>query len=144
MACRRVPVTLLDVSYQMFVQRFEHGEAVPMPSAAFHAVFGPHVDRTEPEFHLWHVHASDGGEADLYATVTPESFGGFMISRFSAGVVLDLVVEFARQADAVILPPGCPALLAAETQRRQLPDEFQHEAVIVAHSRDIEDVFRAC
>lgn len=139
-----MPVSLLDVGYDMFVQRFEHGEAAPLPSAAFHAVFGPHVDRTEPEYHLWHVHVSDDGEADLYASVTPETFGGFMISRFSAGVVLDLLMEFARQADAVVLPPGCPALLAAETQRRHLPEEFQHEAVIVAGSRDIEDIFRTC
>jgi hypothetical protein len=140
----RCLVTLLDVGYDMVVQRFEHGEGAPMPSAAFHAVFGPHIDRMEPDYHLWHVRVSDGGEADLYATVTPETLNGFVISRFSAGVVLDLVMEFARQADAVVLPPGCPALLAAETQRRHLPDEFQREAVTVAGSGDIEGIFSTC
>lgn len=38
------PVSSLVVSYDVFVQGFHYGDAAPLPSAAFHAVFGPHVD----------------------------------------------------------------------------------------------------
>jgi len=48
-----------------------------------------------------------------------------------------------QRFEHVVLPPGCPALLATETRRRHLPDEFQHEAVIVADSGDTEDIFGA-
>jgi hypothetical protein len=99
-------------------------------------VFGPHVDRTEPEHHFWHVLASDGGEADLYVSATPETMDSLVISRFSAGAVLDLLVEFARQARAVVLPTGCPALLLSEAQRYHLPGEFRDEAIVVRHGRE--------
>jgi hypothetical protein len=131
------------VGFDMFVQRFRAGEAVPMPSAAFE-VFRPYVDGTQPEHDFWHLRAADGGVAEIYARVAPETFDSLMFSRFSSGVVLDLLVEFARQADAVVLAPGCPALLAAETQRRQLPGEFQNEAVVALDGRDIEQVLSSC
>jgi hypothetical protein len=35
------------MSYDMFVQGFDAGDAVPMPSSAFD-VFRPHVDRIKP------------------------------------------------------------------------------------------------
>jgi hypothetical protein len=98
----------------------------------------------KPEHDFWHLRATDGGEAEIYARVAPETFDSLVISGFSSGVVLDLLVEFARQADAVVLPPGCPALLAAETQRRHLPGEFQNEAVVVLDGRDIEQVLSSC
>ena len=46
----------------MFVQRF-HDDAPPMDPALFHAVFGPYIDRAEPECHFFHLRAPDGGEA---------------------------------------------------------------------------------
>lgn len=131
------------MSFDTFVQRFRDGAAVPISSAAF-GVLRPYIDKVEPEHHFWHVRAIDGGEADVYAAVAPETFESLMISRFSAGVVLDLLAEFARQAGAVILPPGCPVLLTAETQRQDLPAELQHEAVVVRDGQDIEQALRAC
>ena len=55
-----------------------------------------------------------------------------MISRFSPGLVLDLLVEFAHHAQAVILPPGCPTLMTDEAQRQHLPEELHAEAVLVS------------
>src|SRR5690242_15981758 len=105
----------------MFVQRFEQGNGAAMPADAFETVFRPHVDRVEARFGFWHVRLPDGGEADLYARLDEHSLDSLMISRFSRGMVLDLLVEFARRAEAVVLPPGCPTLLIDEAQRVQLP-----------------------
>lgn len=131
------------MSFDMFVQRFEVGDAAPMPSAAFE-VLRPHIDLADAQRDFWHLRAHDDGEADIHAAVTAAAMDGLMISRFSAGAVLDLLAEFARQADAVILPPGCPALLTAEAQRRHLPDELRPGAVVVRNGEDIGRALLAC
>jgi hypothetical protein len=124
------------MSYEMFVQGFEDGHAAPMPAAAFD-VFRSHVDRTRPEHHFWHVRTPDGGEADIYADVTPGTFDSLMITRFSAGDPLDLLAEFTTRAGAVILAPGGPAMLTAEARRQHLPDDFQPDAIVVRNGDDI-------
>jgi hypothetical protein len=131
------------MSFAMFVLRFQGGGTDSMPSHAFD-VFRPHIDRTDPEFNFWHVRTTDDGEADIYAAVAPKTLDSLMISRFSPGAVLDLLAEFAQQAGAVILPPGCPTLLTAEEQRQELPDELRREAVVVRDGRGIEQVLRTC
>lgn len=78
----------------------------------------------------------DGGQAEIYATVDRGTLDSLMITNFSAGAVLDLLAEFVRQADAVVLPAGGPTRLAAETQRRHLPGELQGEAVVVLDGGD--------
>jgi hypothetical protein len=40
-------------------------------------------------------------------------------------------------------PPG-EVVIRRRAQLRYLPDEFQPEAVVVADSGDIEDMFRVC
>jgi hypothetical protein len=124
------------MSYEMFVQGFDGGGAAPMPSSAFD-VFRPHVDRAQPRHHFWHLRTPDDGEADIYADVTPGTFDSLMISRFSAGCPLDLLAEFTIRAGAVILAPGGPAMLTAEAQRKDLPDDFQRDAIVVRNGEDI-------
>jgi len=128
------------VSYDLFVQRFENGDAAVMDGIAFRAVWGPYVDRVEPEFNLRHVHVDDGGDAEIFGGVAAETFRSLMISRFSRGRVLHLLVEFAAAADAVVLPPGCPALLVREDQRRHLPEELRADAVVVRGGADVERI----
>jgi hypothetical protein len=137
-----LPLACLSMSYEMFVQGFDGGDAAPMPSSAFD-VFRPHVDRTQPEHHFWHVRTPDKGEADIYANVTPGTFAGLMISRFSEGDPLDLLAGFTIRAGAVILAPGGPAMLTDEAQRQHLPDDFQHDAVVVRNGDDIRQALRA-
>ncbi len=126
------------MSFELFVQRFKDGDSAPMPSGAFD-VFRPHVDRTEPQFHFWHVRTADG-EAEIFANIESGTFGSLMIASFSGGAVLGLLIEFARQADAVILAPGCPSLLMAETQREHLPDELQADTLVVQGADGIQQV----
>ncbi|QRP49750.1 hypothetical protein [Amycolatopsis sp. FDAARGOS 1241] len=128
--------SLRAVSYDLFAQGFDAGNAAPMPSSAFD-VFRPHVDRAGSEHHFWQVHTPDGGEADIYADVPPGTFLSFMISRFSAGQPLDLLAEFTVRAGAVILAPGGPAMLTAEAQRRHLPDDSQRDAIVVRNGADL-------
>ncbi|MEU2167877.1 hypothetical protein ACH47V_25235 [Micromonospora chersina] len=132
------------MSYDMFVQRFEQGDAAPMAGEAFLAVFEPRVDRREPQHSYWHISADDGGTADLYAALADGTLDSLMISRFSAGAVLDMLVEYIRLADAVVLPPGFPTLLAHEGQRHHLPEELRTDAVVVQASGDVERVLQSC
>jgi hypothetical protein len=67
-----------------------------------------------------------------------------MISRFSNGAVLDMLVTFIGLADAVVLPSGCPALLAHEGQRHHLPEELRADAVVVQVGADVERVLLSC
>jgi hypothetical protein len=132
------------MSYDMFVQRFDQGDAAPMAGDAFMAVFEPRVDRREPQHSYWHISAEDGGTADLYAALADGTLDSLMISRFSAGAVLDMLVKYIGLADAVVLPPGCPTLLAHEGQRDHLPEELRADAVIVQAGPDVERVLRSC
>ena len=128
----------------MFVQRFEQGDAARMAGDAFLALFEPCVDRREPLHGYWHISADDGGTADVYAAVAGDMLDSLMISRFSTGDVLDMLVRFIGLADAVVLPPGCPALLAHEGQRHHLPEELRADAVVVQAGGDVERVLQGC
>jgi hypothetical protein len=133
---------LAHVGFNMFVMRFHDGDVAAMKDNAFREVWGPYVDRAEPEFDLWHVRATDGGEADIYACVKGETFDSLMISRFSSGDVLSLLFEFITAADAVVLPPGCPTLLVQEDQRDHLPEELRADALVVGSGADVERVLQ--
>lgn len=131
------------MSYELFVQRFEDGDAGLMTVAAFRRVWGPFADRRDPRHDYWHVLAPDDGEADLYARLGADTFDSLMISHFSEGKILDLLVDFITAADAVVLPPGCPTLMAHEGQRRHLPEELRADAVVVQSGPGIRQVLRA-
>ncbi|GAB2606466.1 hypothetical protein Aab01nite_01530 [Paractinoplanes abujensis] len=63
-----------------------------------------------------------------------------MISRFSAGPVLDLLMAFAAAADAVVLLPGGPVMLTNEDQLPHLPEEFRPGAVVGHAAADVERI----
>lgn len=132
------------MSYDVFVQRFVHGDAAPMAGEAFRSVFEPCVDGREPQHNYWHIVTGDGGTADIYADVANGTLDSLTISRFSPGLVLDLLVEFITIADAVLLPPGCPTLLAHEGQRHHLPEELRDDATVVRAGADLERVLDGC
>ncbi|UAK31334.1 hypothetical protein K8O92_26540 [Nocardia asteroides] len=125
------------MSFDIFVQAFRDGNAKPMPAEAFLEVFGPHVETTEPDNRYWQVHAPDGGRADIYASIVDQRLDSVLLNHFSTGDVLDLVVEFARKAGAVIMPVGCPTLLVDAGQGQHLPEPLQDTAHLVATGADI-------
>jgi hypothetical protein len=138
------PRYLAGVGYDMFVQRFEQGDAATMAGGAFSAVFEPSVDRQDRRYDYWHISAEDGGTADVYAALADDTLDSLMISRFSTGMVLDMLVKFIGLADAVVLPPGCPTLLAHEGQRHHLPEELRADAVVVQSGTDVEHILQSC
>lgn len=119
----------------LFVQGFQDGEARPLAREVFDHVFGEHVAVTGPDLGFCRLRTPDGGEADIHIGEGP--FSGFVMNHFSAGDVLDLVVEFARRADAVIMPIGCPTLLARPEQFAHLPIELQADARVVTIGADV-------
>ncbi len=129
------------MSSDVFVQGFRQGDATPLPSAPFHAVFGPYVDRTVPEQEFWHITTPDGGDADIYVDPSGETFNGLLINHFTAGQVLDLLVRFAERANAVIMPVGCPLLVPVPELLEQLPAELLEPApLVVENGEDLEAV----
>ncbi|WP_161557788.1 hypothetical protein [Micromonospora sicca] len=54
-----------------------------------------------------------------------------------------MLVDFIGLAD-VVLPPGCPTLLAREEQRYHLPEELRSDAVVVQVGSEVEEVLQAC
>ncbi|MEU4481955.1 hypothetical protein AB0F68_28400 [Micromonospora sp. NPDC023966] len=130
------------MSYDMFVQRFDQGDAAPMADDAFLVVFEPRVDHREPQHSYWHITVDDGGEADIYAALADGTLDSLMVTRFSTGTVLDMLVKFIGLADAVVLAPDCPTLLAHEGQRHHLPEELRADAVVVHAGSDVERVLQ--
>jgi hypothetical protein len=125
------------MSVAMGVQRFRDERAPPMDPVAFHAVFGPYVDRVVAQLGFFHLRTPDGGGADVYARMQPD-FDGMTITRFSAGQVLDLVVEFARAVDAVIMPVGCPTCVIDGAQIPHLPEPLRADTRLVTNGADVE------
>lgn len=63
-----------------------------------------------------------------------------MVNHFGGDEVMDLIVELARQADAVIIGPGLPPLLTRPEQREQLrPDMDLGEPVLIASGRELSE-----
>jgi hypothetical protein len=131
------------VSFDVFVQGFHDGAARAMAPEVFDTVFGPHTDHAEPEYGYQHVATADGTEADVYVDVSGGGLTGVMINDFSPGQVLDLVAEFARRADAVIIPVDCPTLLVSAEQIRHLPGELQDDVLVIETGADIDAAIRA-
>jgi hypothetical protein len=127
----------------MWVQRFTDGEPALMPREAFSSVLAPYIDRQEPEFRCVHVTVPDGGDATFYGVLPEAQLSSVMISQFSPGQVLDLLVEFACRADAVVIPPDCPTMLTGEHQRGALPDELRGTALVVANGTEVEAILAA-
>lgn len=114
------------MSYSIYVQRFAHGDAAPMDDERGQVLLAPHVVAREPEYGFVRIRASDGGEADVYA-----SPGSIMVSRFAWGGILDIVADLVERLGAVILLPEGVAILGTAQDRSHLPVELQTDAVVV-------------
>lgn len=128
------------VSFEIFLQAFEEGDAAERGGAAIRRFLLAHADAHEPEHQFVHVTYSDGG-ADVYG-VPPDGAqcDGLMFSRIK-GEALDLVVEVAQLADLVIMPVGCAVCVVSESQIEHLPPALRDGAVDVVRSgRELADV----
>lgn len=114
------------MSYSIYVQRFAHGDAAPMDDEFGHELLAPYIVSSQPEYGFVRIRASDGGQADVYA-----SPGSIVVDRFAWGEILDIVAKLVKRLDAAILLPEGVAILGAAEHRLHLPRELQSDAVIV-------------
>jgi hypothetical protein len=112
------------VGFSLYVHRFVRGESVPMDEASIQRILRPYVVVGEGASLL--IRASDGGEVDVHADAS-----GISIHRPVRGGVFDVVAELLDGLDAVLIAPGCPAILRSEADREHLPGDFQRDAIVV-------------
>jgi len=112
-----------------------------MPTDAFESVFRPYIDRQELEFGRRHLRLPDGGEAELYCGDLAE-LDCVMVSRFSLGMFLDLLTDFLRRVDSVILAPGGPTLMVDPAQAAHLPAELADDVAVVSSGTDIQNALQ--
>jgi hypothetical protein len=76
----------------------------------------------------------------VYAGRPGESPKSVMVNHFGGNEIMDLIVELALQADAVIIGPGRPTLLTRTELREQLrPDTGLGEPVHIASGRELRE-----
>lgn len=119
------------MSLDVFFQRFKDGEADPGDGEAMRRVLAPFIVREEPEHHVAHIEAADGG-ADVYL-----DGDGMMANHVTGRRIWDLLVEGAREAGWVIMPMGCPTCMTVEAQRRHLPEGLDEAAEVVLSGADL-------
>jgi hypothetical protein len=105
------------MSFDLFAQGFKAGEADERHDHrdAVDAVLQPFTVTSEGGFRR--TRTLDGGEADFYMS---GGGAGFMVSRFSKGKTMDLIVRAAKAGGVVIVGGGIPAVLTDCSQLDQL------------------------
>jgi hypothetical protein len=128
------------MSLDLLVVGFRDGEVRPLRRAVFDAVLRPYIrhSETDPGFHI--LRTEDGGEGCLYADLDGDDLDGVMFDTATPGQVLDLVAEFARAADAVLVPVGHPTLLLRPGQADHLPEAMRDNTLLVQTGADIDAV----
>jgi hypothetical protein len=121
------------VSFDIFVQAFEGGEAARRGGGAVRDLLLAAADRHEPAANFAHVLHGDG-EADVYGVPDEGADLDGLTFNHVAGDAFDLIVDVARVADLVVMPVGCPVCVVDAAQRRHLPRELAHGDVEVVRS----------
>jgi hypothetical protein len=114
--------------FEIFLQAFEKGEAVDRDGTAVRTRLLQVANRYEPEHRFVEV-GDHIGSAEVYGV--PDESGrlaGLTFSRVDPRA-FDLLVEVARMADLVVMPPGCPVCIVREEQRQHLPPELERAGV---------------
>jgi hypothetical protein len=119
------------MSFDVFFQRFAHGDSVPGGGAEMRAAVAPYVVMDDPAHEFVRIAVGDG-EADLYL-----SDDDMMANHVSGADPWEVLVAGARDAGWVIMPVDCPTCLTAESQREHLPEDLVGEVVVVATGADL-------
>lgn len=126
------------MSFDLFIQRFENGDAATFPRADFDAVFGPYVTSREPDFVK--VEFPDGSGSDVYID-DAEAIYSIMFNHFGGDAFLDALYRLtARCKLAIYWPaPGNPIAITDQSVKPHLPKDFAEDSVrIVGSGAEIE------
>jgi len=108
---------MADVSFDVFLQGFENGEAGDFGAEEAVATLSPHI--TDREGDSAKVTTADGS-ADVYGPSTGRN--SMMFNHIDGREAWDVIYEVALAANWVVMPVGCGTLLTDEAQRGHLPD----------------------
>jgi hypothetical protein len=131
--------TIRRLSYDLYLMRFRAGAPAEIDSPEFWELLA-HAWEEPPDEHGCVRLVRGDGEADVYAGRPGESPRSVMVNHFSGDEIMDVIVDLARQADAVIIGPDLPPLLTRAEQREQLPPDMDlGEAVLIASGRELSE-----
>ncbi|MFE9045546.1 hypothetical protein ACFY9F_35925 [Streptomyces sp. NPDC012421] len=119
------------MSFDVFVCRFENGEAAALDLSVAHEVLGPFVVARDPELGFLQVRTAEGEEAGVYFTGP----GDITFNRFGGHGVMELLAVLLHRLDAVLVIPGGPTVIRRDADRELLPLSLRREwPVVVARS----------
>ena len=119
--------------------RFQAGASAKIDSLEFWELLARAWEERPDEHGFVRLVRGDG-EADVYAGRPGESLESVMVGHFGGNEIMDLIVELARQADAVIIGPDLPPLLTRAEQREQLPPDLGlGEPVLIGSGHELNE-----
>lgn len=119
------------MSFDIFLQRFESGEAALADGDAIMSLLNPLIaDRSGS----WARIVTPDGEADVYGVDDPAK--GLMVNHASGRAIWDVLFELSLRGGLAVMPVGRPSAVADPTLRGELP-EGALPAEIVGSGADI-------
>jgi hypothetical protein len=108
---------LSGVSFDIFFQRFEGGEAADADESAVLGVLEPLIEERGDG---WARIGTADGDADVYGINDPAS--GLMVNHASSREIWNVLFELGRTAGFAVMPVGCGTFVFSEDALSALPD----------------------
>jgi hypothetical protein len=105
------------VSFDIFLRRFEGGEAARADEAAVLGVLAPLIEERGDG---WARLCTTDGDADVYRMDDPAS--GLMVNHASGREIWNVLFELGRAAGFAVMPVGCGTFVISEVALSDLPD----------------------
>jgi hypothetical protein len=128
------------MSFDVFLQRFEHGDSAEVGRRAVLQVLKGATYRGPDQFGFYVVSLPEGGDVEFSASglESQDSFNGcaFHVRGFSDSLA-KFIFDIARAGDMVIIPAmeGNPLILLSEAQRPHVhPDALKSLRPVVVNS----------
>lgn len=119
------------MSFDIFVQAFEHGEARKVDARALRRALAPYLIQVE---NGWNLRAGRA-TAEIYGV---EKLGsGFTVTHVDGVDLYDVLVEIAAAFDLVIMPVGVPTAITRREQLNHLPDVLRDDALLVSSGGEL-------
>ena len=142
---------MTPMSFDLFAQRFENGQASDIPVPEVLDVLRPFLIVGPEEDGFCRTRTPDGGEADFYLD---DGRCGFGVNHFDRGETCELILRAASCHGLVLFGPGTPAMLTDARQLEHLPEPLvtgPAPPVLVTTGSELEavikpdaDVYRIC
>ena len=127
------------MSYDLYLMRFEAGEPAEIDTPEIWELLASAWEEPPDQHGFVRLVRGEGG-ADVYAGQVGEPQDSVMINHFGGDEIMDLIVELARRADAVIIGPDLPPLLTRAEQGAQVPADMDlGEPVLIASGRELSE-----